>query len=115
MTQLIFVKLSGSNQIRFKRLIRIPQVDLNFAAASTTERMQSHILIQLQDGAVGSSSTYIKHQGKFRFQVLANTLEEPFVTINLTIISLFQRKDEVDSSTTKVVSVQSKVPSTNLK
>ena len=96
-TELIFVKLGGSDHVLGSRLI-FSQIDLNLTATSTTSFVHGHIFVEFGDGIIVSSSTDIKHEGVLWLKILANTLEKPFVTVDLTIISLFKAKHEIDSS-----------------
>lgn len=61
------------------------------------------------------SGTNIKHKTLFRFKIFTYTLEEPSMRIDLSIISLLNRKDKVQSPTFKHIILQAKVPSLNLK
>jgi hypothetical protein len=74
-----------------------------------------HVLVELVNGIVVRPCSNIKHETKLWFQVLTNSLEEPLVTINLTVISVLNGEHEVDPSCLKVVLLQTEVPSTNLK
>jgi len=56
------------------------------------------VFVELGDCVVIGSGTNVKHEGVLWLDVFADTLEEPLVTVNLTIVSLFEGKDEIDSS-----------------
>lgn len=55
-------------------------------------------------------SSNIQHQAQLWLQVLTYPLEKPLMRINLSIISLFYSKNEIDSSTFEDVISQAKVP-----
>ena len=96
MTQFVFIELSTPYQERALIFV-LAEVDLNLATASTTGRIDGHVLEQLKNGIIIGSCTNIKHECEVRLEILADTLEEPLVTVDLTIIPLFQSKHEIDS------------------
>jgi hypothetical protein len=87
-TQFILVELSTPDQER-ALVFKLAEVDLNLTTAPTTCRVDGHIFEQLENGIIIGSCTNIKHECVVRLQILADTLEEPLVTVNLTIVSLF--------------------------
>ena len=60
------------------------------------------MFVELGDCVVIGSGTNIKHEGVLWLDIFADSLEEPLVTVNLTIISLLESKDEVDSSVLEI-------------
>jgi len=60
------------------------------------------------------SSTNIKHETKLWLKVLTEALEEPFVRVDFTIVSLLNSEDEVDSTHLKMIFLKAEVPSLNL-
>ena len=61
------------------------------------------------------SGTYIEQKGKVGLEVLANTLEKPFVGVNLPVIALFYAKHKVYSATLKKCIFDAKIPCRALK
>lgn len=68
------------------------------------------MFVELGDCVVIGSGTNIKHEGVLWLDVLADALEEPLVTVDLTIVSLFEGKDEVDSSSVQRLLFKAEVP-----
>ena len=114
MTQFIFIELGTSNKVR-AIIIKVLKVDFNFTTAPSAHLVHFHIFVKLKNSIIFCLGTNIKHETVFRFQILAYTLEEPLMTVNFTIIPLFQAKYKVNSSAAQVVMLQIEVPSTNLK
>ena len=91
------------------------KIYFNFSANTAATIIHLHVFIKLCDSIVISSGTDVKHECIFRLKVLADALEEPLMRVNLTIVTLLQSKNEIDSSTVKLVSVfEAKVPSAYL-
>ena len=74
------------------------EINLNFSTAASTIIVINHVFVQFGNRVIVSFCTDIKHESELRFEVFAYSLEEPFVRVDLTIISLFQSEDEIDSS-----------------
>ena len=113
MTEFVFVKLGCSDHVFGGRLV-LGQVDFNLTAASSTRGVSNHVFVEFGDGIIISSGTDIKHESVLGLEILADTLEEPFVTVDFTIISLFKAKHEVDSSSFKPILLETEVPGANL-
>lgn len=77
-------------------------IDNDLRAASTAVRYSLHMLVELGHGVIASSSSNIKLLNIFWLQVLGNTLEQPFKTINFAIIVVFEGEYEVDLSSSEV-------------
>ena len=90
------------------------KVYFDLTAASSTIIILEHVLIELCDGIVVGSGTDIKHECILRLQVLADTLEEPLMTIDFTVISLFNSENEINSSTFEGLIIESEIPGANL-
>ena len=58
--------------------------------------------------------TYVKHKAQFRPQILADTLEEPSVRVNFSIISVLYGEHKVNTSPIEDILLKIKVPCTNL-
>ena len=114
MSELILVKLRGLDKIRTEILASI-DIYLNFTAHTTSLRMLAHEVDEFLDGIVVWACSNIKHQTVLWLQVLADTLEEPLMRVDFTIVSVLDAEHEVDTSTTQVVSLDAKVPSCDLK
>jgi hypothetical protein len=112
-TELVFVKLSGSDHVLGSRLVLV-QIDLNLTATSTTSVVANHVFVEFGDGIVISSSTDIKHERVLWLKILADTLEKPFVTVDLTVVSLFKAKHEINSSSLELFLLKAEIPGAHL-
>ena len=77
------------------------KVHFNFTAATTAPWVIEHILVKLSDSVVVSSRTNIEHEGELRLKILAYALVKPFVTVDLSIVSLLEGENEVNSTAHK--------------
>ena len=76
--------------------------------------MLDHEVVQLLDCIGVGTRSNIKHQRELWLDILANCLEEPFVGVDLAIITLFDAEHEVDTSSFKHIGVDPEVPRRNL-
>jgi hypothetical protein len=102
-TKLVLVELGSLDDVRRVTSPLGREVDFNLSTASSAVVIHHHILIQLLNGKVISSSSNIKHETMIWLQVLADSLEEPFMTVDFSIISLFNGKHKVDPSTLQAI------------
>jgi hypothetical protein len=77
------------------------EINLNLTTASSAIFVVIHVFIEFGNSVVVSFSSDIKHQGEFWFKIFANTLKEPLVTVDFSIISLLYGHNEVDPSAIK--------------
>ena len=73
------------------------------------------MLVQFLNGVRFRSRTDVKHQGELRFDVLANSLEKLPMRINFAVVSVFDTKHEIDSSSFEDVILDAKIPRSHLK
>jgi hypothetical protein len=92
-TELIFVVL---RELYEGSLTESCNIDLDLTAASSAIWMQVHVPNELLQGMLVWPRTDIEHNAVFRPDMCANTLEEPLMTIDLAVISLFNSENEVD-------------------
>ena len=115
MTKLVFIVLCCLYKIACTWCSSISlNIYLDFSTYSSCLLVSNHILIQFLDCIVVWSSTNIKEEAKFRLQEFTNTLKEPFVRINFSVISLFYAEHKVDSASFEHILGESKVPSCDL-
>ena len=74
------------------------EIYFNLTAAPSTIIICEHVFVKLCDGVIVGSGADIKHERELRFQILTDALEEPFVTVDLTVISLLDGKHQIDES-----------------
>jgi hypothetical protein len=115
MTEFILKKLGYFDEVRHIDSFLSGKVNLDFSTATSTIFIVQHIFEKFGNCVVVWSCSNIKHQSEFWLDVFANTLEEPFMTVDFSVISLLHRKDEINSSSLQRFVVESKVPSANLK
>ena len=113
MTQLVFVELGGLDYIRAEILFLIDG-NLNFTANTTSLWVSSHEVDELLNGVVIWACSNVQKQAVFWLQVFADTLEEPLVGIDLSIISMLDAEHKVDTTAFKKVLRETKVPRRNL-
>ena len=113
MTKLVFVELRRLHKVRTERF-RIVNSNLDFATNTTSLWMRSHEIDKLLDGVVIWTRANIEHETILGFQVLADSLEEPLVGVDLTIVPVLDTEHEVDATTTEVVSLDTEVPRRDL-
>ena len=70
--------------------------------------------VKLHYSIIISLCSYVKHKHHFRFQILANSLEEPFVRVDLTIVTLLDAEHEVDAATLENLLLNAEVPGCDL-
>ena len=109
MTQLVFVELGGLDYIRAEILFLIDG-DLDFTTDATSLRVSSHEVDELLNGVVIRACSNVKKQAVFWLQVFADTLEEPLVGVDFSIISVLDAEHKVDTTAFKVVLSETKVP-----
>ena len=114
MRKLIFIILSGLDQVRKIKFFVSGKIDLNLTTATPAHGVVKHVLVKLGDCIVISSCTNIKHHRELGLKVLANALVKPFVTVDLSIVSLLQGKNEIDSTAFESLVIKTKVPCANL-
>ena len=90
------------------------KIYLDLTTASSTILILKHVFIELRNGIFVGSRTNIKHERILGLQILTDSLEEPLVTINFTIIPLFDSKNKVDSPTFEGFIIETEVPGANL-
>lgn len=98
MAHFIFVELSCLYEIRPTDSFFLREVDFDFSATTSTSYMLHHVLLEFVDCMPVWSGSNVKHQAELWLKVLADALKEPLVTVNLSVISLFNSKDQVDPS-----------------
>ena len=90
------------------------KINFNFTAASTATWIVNHVFIKSGNSIIIWSRPTIKHYCVFRFEILTDSLIKPFVTIDFSIIPLFDSKYEIDPSTLQSGFINSKIPSADL-
>lgn len=113
MTHLVLVVLSCSNQIGSEVHV-FGQFYLDFTTASSTGIVLVHVVIEFGNRIVISPSTNIKHHAILRLDVLADSLEEPFMTVDFTVISLLYCENKVNSAAFKLILLEAEVLGANL-
>lgn len=73
-----------------------------------------HVLEEFSDGVVVWLGTDIEHQTLLRLQELGNSLEEPLMTVDLTIIPLLYSENEIDPTSLKCLLFKAEVPGAGL-
>ena len=89
-------------------------VYLNFTADSTSLWVRSHKVDELLNRVVIRTRSNVKQQAVLRLQILADTLEEPLVGIDLTVVSMLDTEHKVDAAAAKKVLIKTEVPRSDL-
>ena len=76
--------------------------------------MVTHVIVQLLDGIRIGSRSDIEQEAVLRLEEFAHGLEEPLVRVNLTIVTLFNAKHEVDAAALQDLILYTEVPSSSL-
>lgn len=76
--------------------------------------MSSHEVDELLNGVVIRACSNVKKQAVFWLQVFADTLEEPLVGIDLSIISMLHAEHKVDTTSFEIVLSEAEVPRSDL-
>ncbi len=95
MAQLILVELRSLNKIGRVAHLHVVEVNFDLTAAASSARVVQHVLVQFYQRVVGRLCADVKHHHLFRFNELANTLEEPLVRVYLAVITMFDAKNKV--------------------
>ena len=90
------------------------QIDLDFTTAATTRVVVLHVSVQLHEGVVVDACTGIKHKAVLGFDVLADTLEEPSMRVNLTIVPMLDSEAQMDTPSLEHVICETHIPSSHL-
>lgn len=93
MAEFVFVKLCELDEGRISNRLHI---NLDFSAAATRVLVDVHVTDQLLDRVCVRSGTNVKDYTVFRSDLWANTLEKPLVTVNFSVVSMFDSKNEID-------------------
>ena len=94
--QFVLVKLSNLHHITGGTCI-LTDIDLYFTADTTCLWMLPHTFEELLKGISIWACSNVEHQCELWLQVLADSLEEPLVRVNLAIIPLFHAEHEIDA------------------
>lgn len=72
------------------------------------------MLIELEQGVLVSTSSNIKHKTELWLKVFANTLEEPTMRVDLTIVTVLYAEANVHASSLQIVFVEAHIPCCDL-
>ena len=97
MTELVFIKLCSLDHVRYIIVLVGGEINLDLPAAPSTLGVILHILVKLSNGIVVWPRSNIEHQSELRLEILANSLEKPFMRIDFAIISLLNGENKVNS------------------
>lgn len=114
MTQLVLKELGSLEQPRTESTTLSIKIYLNLSTAPAAVLISLHVSVELEQGVIVHTSTDIQHQAKVWLQVLADSLEEPLVRVNLTIVSMFNSEHDVHATALQVVVLEAQVPSRHL-
>jgi len=76
--------------------------------------MDHHVLVELSDCVIVRPGSNVQHESVVWLEVLADSLEEPLVRVDLAIVPLLDRHNEVDPPSFKGVRGQAEVPGAHL-
>ena len=77
--------------------------------------MVDHVIVKALKGIIIRSCTDVEQEAVLWFEILADGLEEPFVRIDLAIISLLHTEHEVYAMAPELLIFNAKVPCCHLK
>ena len=104
MPELILVELSRLNHVAAQRGMG-RDVDLNFSTHTAGLRMLTHVVVQFLEGVLVRPRSNIKHQSELGLEVLADRLEEPFMRVNFSIVTLLDTEHKVDAAALEIVTL----------
>jgi len=93
MAEFVFVKLCELDEGCIWNTLHI---NLDFSAAATRVLVDVHVTDQLLDRVCVRSGTNVKDYTVFWPDLWANTLEKPLVTVNFTVVTMFDSKNKID-------------------
>lgn len=99
--------LWGGHALSFK-------VNFDLTAAPTRPRVRKHMLVKFDDRIRHGFRPDVKQQGEVGFQELADSLEEPLVTVNLAVVAVLQPKHKVNPMGLERVILHTKVHGSQL-
>ena len=105
----VLEELGGLDEEAGADLPLFGEVDLDLAAAAPAVLGLGHVVVELVDGVGRGSRPDVEHETVLGVEVLADSLEEPAVAVDLAVVSLFEAEDEVDPHAVGRVA-QSEVP-----
>jgi len=90
-------------------------LDLDFTAYASSLGMFAHEIVQFLNSVGIWARSNIQQKRELGLEVLADTLEEPFVRVDFTVITLLDAEHEVDPASLEQGLVYAKVPRCALK
>ena len=72
--------------------------------------MVLHVVVKLLNRVLVRSSAYIEQKSVVGLEILANTLKEPFVRVNLAVVALLDAEHKIYSASLKQCIFDAKVP-----
>lgn len=98
MAELVLVELRCLHHVAGRIGFRL-DIYLDLTTDTTSLGMPKHVVVKLLQGVLIGSCSNIKHQSELRLDILADSLEEPLVRVDFTIVALFDTEHKVDTST----------------
>ncbi len=76
--------------------------------------MLAHKIVQLLNGVFIWSRSNIEQESELGLKILADTLEEPTMGVDLTVVTLLDAEHKIDSATSEHILLNTEVPCRNL-
>jgi len=89
-------------------------VNLDLTANTSSLGVFTHEVVKFLDSIFVRSRSNIEQKGELGLEILADTLEEPTMGVDLTVVTLLDAEHEVDSATSEHILLNTEVPCRNL-
>ena len=113
MTKLVLEELCSLDHERGARGLCL-DIDLNLSADTSSLRVVQHEAVKFLQGVIIRLRTNIEHQRILGLDILADRLEEPFVRVDFTIVTLLDAEHEVDAAPLENLLLNAEVPGGHL-
>ena len=110
MAELVLVELRCLHHVAGRIGFRL-DIYLDLTTDTTSLGMPKHVVVKLLQGVLIGSCSNIKHQSELRLDILADSLEEPLVRVDFTIVTVLDSKADMHAPTLKHVVSETDVPS----
>ena len=114
MTQLVFKELGRLNNIGTDSTLNLAKIDFNLTTTASAELISLHVRVKFHDCIFVSLCSNIEHHAQFRLQILAYSLEEPLVRVDLSVVTVLNAEADMDTTSFENVVVKSYIPSCHL-
>ena len=97
MTELVLIELGSLNHKGW--VLILLDVNLDLTANTSSLGVFAHEIVEFLNSIFVRSRSNVEQKGELRLEILADTLEEPTMGVDLAVITLLDAEHKVDSAT----------------